>query len=73
MVTPAVRNLIREQKLEQIYLSMQTGSKSGMQTMNQSLYNLVTKQKITPEEAFTISPDTEELRRLLPKGHSSQF
>lgn len=73
MVTPAVRNLIREQKLEQIYLSMQTGSKVGMQTMNQSLFSLITKQKITPEEAFTISPDTEELRKLLPKGHSTQF
>jgi len=73
MVTPAVRNLIREQKLEQIYISMQTGSKSGMQTMNQSLLSLIAKNKITPEEAFSVSPDPEEIRRLLPKGYSAQF
>lgn len=73
MVTAAVRNLIREQKLEQIYLAMQTGSKSGMQTMNQSLFNLISNQKISPEEAFTISPDAEELRRLIPKGYASSF
>lgn len=73
MVTPAVRNLVREQKLEQIYLAMQTGSRTGMQTMNQSLFNLVTKQKISSEEALTVSPDPEELRRLLPKGFSAQF
>lgn len=73
MVTPAVRNLIREQKLEQIYISMQTGSKAGMQTMNQSLISLVSRNKITPEEALSISPDPEEIRRLLPKGYSNQF
>jgi twitching motility protein PilT len=73
MVTPAVRNLIREQKLEQIFLAMQTGSRLGMQTMNQSLLTLVTKQKITPEEAMTVSPDVEELKRLLPKGFTGQM
>ena len=73
LVTPAVRNLVREQKLEQIYLAMQTGSRAGMQTMNQSLFNLITKLKITPEEALTVSPDPEELRRLLPKGFMSTF
>ena len=53
---------------------MQIGqSKFGMQTMNQSLFNLVSKQKITPEEAYSISPDPEEIRRLLPKGFSAQF
>lgn len=73
MVTPAVRNLIREQKVEQIYLSMQTGSKSGMQTMNQCLYNLVLKGQITNEEALGTSSDPEELRRLLPKGYTEQM
>lgn len=73
MVTPAVRNLIREQKLEQIFLAMQTGSRLGMQTMNQSLLTLVTKQKITSEEAMTVSPDVEELKRLLPKGLIGQM
>jgi twitching motility protein PilT len=73
MVTPAVRNLIREQKLEQIFLAMQTGSRLGMQTMNQSLLTLVTKQKITSEEAMTVSPDVEELKRMLPKGFTGQM
>ncbi|MBL0058225.1 MAG: type IV pilus twitching motility protein PilT [Elusimicrobia bacterium] len=73
MVTPAVRNLIREQKVEQIYLSMQTGSKSGMQTMNQCLYNLGLKGQITTEEALGTSSDPEELRRLLPKGYTEQM
>lgn len=73
MVTPAVRNLIREQKLEQIYMSMQTGSKSGMQTMNQSLHSLVSNHKVTREEALTVSPDPEELKQLLPKGFDSSF
>jgi twitching motility protein PilT len=73
MVTPAVRNLIREQKLEQIFLAMQTGSRTGMQTMNQSLYSLLSKQKISLEEALTVSPDPEELKRLLPKGFSNQI
>jgi twitching motility protein PilT len=72
-VTPAVRNLIREQKVEQIYLSMQTGSRSGMQTMNQCLYNLVQRGQITNEEALGTSSDPEELRRLLPKGYSAQM
>jgi twitching motility protein PilT len=71
MVTPAVRNLVREQKVEQIYLAMQTGAKSGMQTMNQSLYNLVVKQQITYDEALATSSNPEELIRLLPKGYSA--
>jgi len=37
MVTSAIRNLIREQKIEQMQLAIQTGGKFGMQTMNQSL------------------------------------
>ncbi|MBK8574116.1 MAG: type IV pilus twitching motility protein PilT [Elusimicrobia bacterium] len=65
--TPAIRNLIRERKLEQIYLAMQTGTKVGMQTLNQSLYTLISHQKITLEEGLTISPDPEELHSLLPK------
>ncbi len=45
-MTPAIRNLIREMKIEQIYLAMQTGGKYGMQTMNQSLYDLYTRRQI---------------------------
>ncbi len=65
MVTSAVRNLIREQKIEQIQLSIQTGAKFGMQTMNQSLANLCRARKITLQEAFLHSTDPEDLKRLL--------
>ncbi len=73
MVNPAVRNLVREQKVEQIYLAMQTGSKAGMQTMNQALLTLVQKGQITHRSALDASVDPEELRRLLPKESSSGF
>ena len=65
MVTSAVRNLIREQKVEQIQLSIQTGVKFGMQTMNQSLATLCRARKITLQEAFLHSSDPEDLKRLL--------
>ena len=65
IVTSAVRNLIREQKIEQIQLSIQTGAKFGMQTMNQSLANLCRARKITLQEAFLHSTDPEDLKRLL--------
>jgi twitching motility protein PilT len=62
----AIRNLIREDKLHQIYSQMQVGQAgSGMQTMNQSLYNLVMRQVITVEEAVAATPDVDELRQLL--------
>ncbi len=68
MVTSAVRNLIREQKIEQIQLSIQTGGKFGMQTMNQSLASLCRARKITPQEAFLHSTDPEDLKRLLSQN-----
>jgi len=67
MVTAAIRNLIREQKVEQIQLAIQTGSKFGMQTMNQSLADLYRTHKITFQEALTHSMDPDDLRRLLQR------
>lgn len=49
--TPAIRNLIREGKTAQMYSSMQTGSSLGMQTLDQSLADLVRQKRITPAEA----------------------
>ncbi|MFH1259402.1 MAG: type IV pilus twitching motility protein PilT [Elusimicrobiota bacterium] len=68
MVTPAVRNLIRDQKTEQIYLSMQTGGKFGMQTMNAALYELYIRKQITFQEALASTTDQDDLRRLCAKG-----
>lgn len=49
--TPAIRNLIREGKTAQMYSSIQTGSSLGMQTLDQSLADLVRQKRITPAEA----------------------
>jgi twitching motility protein PilT len=69
---PAIRNLIREDKIHQIYSSMQTGqSKFGMQTMNQSLIDLYTKGHISYEDAIGRSPVPEELITMLQKVSSS--
>ena len=66
---PAIRNLIREDKIHQVYSQMQVGqSKFGMQTFNQSLAAAVMKRLITPEEALNRSSDQEELKNLLSSG-----
>jgi twitching motility protein PilT len=63
---PAIRNLIREDKVHQIYSQMQIGQdKFGMQTMNQSLYSLFQKRLISLEEALGRSSDTEELKQMI--------
>ncbi len=67
IVNSAARNLIREQKVEQIQMVIQTGGKMGMQTMNQSLAELYFKQKITFQEALSHSLDPEDLRRLIQR------
>jgi twitching motility protein PilT len=62
----AIRNLIREDKVHQIYTQMQVGQqKHGMQTLNQSLYSLYARRLITLEEAMGRSNDTEELRMMI--------
>jgi twitching motility protein PilT len=64
----AIRNLIREDKVHQIYSSMQTGQEaSGMQTFNQTLYNLVQKRQITIQEAMSRSHKPDELQQMLGK------
>jgi twitching motility protein PilT len=49
--TPAIRNLIREGKIAQMYSAIQTGQSSGMQTLDQCLSELMSKGQITKEEA----------------------
>jgi twitching motility protein PilT len=62
----AVRNLIREDKVHQIYSQMQLGQgKHGMQTMNQSLFSLLSRRLISVEEAMGHSSDQEELKTML--------
>lgn len=65
----AIRNLIREDKLHQIYSMMQTGqAKFGMQTMNQSLFELYTKGLISYEEALSRSPVPDEMLAMLQRA-----
>lgn len=55
--TPAIRNLIRENKIAQIYSSMQTGQSLGMQTLDQNLRNLVSERLVTSSTARTNATD----------------
>jgi len=67
--TPAIRNLMREDKIHQIYSQMQVGqTKYGMQTMNQSLYSLFTRGIITLDDAMRYSGDAEELKSMISVG-----
>jgi twitching motility protein PilT len=67
IVTPAIRNLIREMKIEQIYIAMQTGGKYGMQTANQALADLYLRRQISYQEALMRTTDVDDLKRLLQK------
>ncbi len=69
---PAIRNLIREDKVHQIYSQMQVGqTKFGMQTMNQSLHMLFSKKLITLDEALGRSADVDELRNMMASGDTA--
>ncbi|HEY1955818.1 MAG TPA: type IV pilus twitching motility protein PilT [Polyangiaceae bacterium] len=66
---PAIRNLIREDKIHQIYSQMQVGQeKHGMQTLNQALYSLWARRIISLEEATGRSLEPDELRMMMEKG-----
>jgi twitching motility protein PilT len=65
--TPAVRAVIRERKIHQIYSLMQAGTKHGMQTMNQGLFQSYTNKHISLEEALGRSTDVKELEGMLEK------
>ena len=68
VATPAVRNLIREGKVHQIYTSMQAGGKFGMQVMDQHLAELVKKGKVTYEMGLERAHHVEEFNRLTGRG-----
>jgi len=68
IVTPAIRNLIRESKTHQIHTSIQTGAQYGMMTMDQSLYSLYSRRLITMEQALARAIFPDELRKLIEQG-----
>jgi twitching motility protein PilT len=65
VATPAIRALIRDEKEHQIYSTIQAGLKYGMQTMNQSLFNLYAKRTITLETGFDYTPNIEEFEHMV--------
>src|SRR5881409_1993001 len=73
MPDDAVRNLIRQAKVEPIYSVMQTSTSRGMQTMEQSLADLVLRSVITPELAFARSSRPDQLQGLLERSGMTNF
>jgi twitching motility protein PilT len=74
LVTPAISNLIREGKTFQIPSMMQTSKKLGMQTMNDTLLDLVEKKLVEPKEAYMKSVDKGAfVAALKAKGHDTSF
>jgi twitching motility protein PilT len=69
--TPAIRSVIRDDKIHQIYSLMQAGKKHGMQTMNDALASLYMRGEVTLEEALKRSSDPTELLRAV--GESDQL
>jgi len=67
VITPAIRSLIRDDKVHQIYSSMQSGKKHGMQTMNDALYQLYMAREVDEEECVRVSSDPTEFYRLIGK------
>jgi twitching motility protein PilT len=65
IVTPAIRALIRDDKVHQIQSAMQAGQKFGMQTMNASLYQLYMNREVAQEECLRVSPDPNEFLRMI--------
>src|ERR1700687_5609721 len=69
--TPAIRNLVREDKIHQIYSAMQTGTgQTGMQTFNQGLANAYFQKMITLDMALSRSSNADELQDMINRGVS---
>jgi twitching motility protein PilT len=65
VATPAIRALIRDEKIHQIYSAMQAGKKFGMQTMNDSLYQLWMNRDVSEDECLRVSGDPNEFLRMI--------
>jgi twitching motility protein PilT len=65
VATPAIRALIRDDKIHQIYSAMQSGKKHGMQTMNDALYQLYSNREVVQEECERVSSEPKEFLRMI--------
>ena len=68
VVTPAIRSLIRDDKVHQIYSLMQSGKKFGMQTLNDSLYQLYVSRQVSADDCVRASSDPNEFLRMIGKS-----
>jgi twitching motility protein PilT len=68
VITAAMRSLIRDDKIHQIYSLMQSGKKYGMQTMNDALYQLYVSREVTEEECLRTSGDPNEFLRMIGRS-----
>lgn len=65
VATPAIRALIRDDKIHQIYSALQSGKKHGMQTMVDSLYQLYMNREVTREECLRVTSEPNEFLRMI--------
>lgn len=73
VATPAIRAIIRDDKIHQIYSMIQSGTKFGMKTMNQSLADLYTAGKISINDAMNYSQNPQELTETLNRQKSPAY
>ncbi|PWB72963.1 type IV pili twitching motility protein PilT [candidate division GN15 bacterium] len=73
IATPAIRAIIRDDKVHQLYSMIQSGQKFGMKTMNQSLAELYQAGKISINDAMNYSPNTQELGEMLNRQKSPAY
>jgi twitching motility protein PilT len=72
VVTPAIRALIRDDKVHQIYSLMQSGKKFGMQTLNDALYQLYVSRQVSADECVRCAGDPNEFLRMIGKSPSDE-
>ena len=72
VITPAMRALIRDDKVHQIYSLMQSGKKYGMQTLNDALYQLYLSREVTDEECLRVSSDPNEFLRMIGRSAADE-
>ena len=72
VVTPAIRALIRDEKIEQIPSMMQAGKKHGMQTLNDALYQLYINREVAKEECLRVSSMPNEFLRMIGESPADE-
>ncbi|MBU6366546.1 MAG: type IV pilus twitching motility protein PilT [Gemmatimonadetes bacterium] len=68
VATPAIRTLIREEKVHQVVSMMQSGKKYGMQTMNDALFALYSSRQVTLEECLRVTADPADFQRMVGRA-----